>query len=239
MAKLNIAFNANNIDPTQGPGQLPLGRHPVIIKTSEVKGSKTNAQSGMLSLGLEVIAGEHQGATGVHNLNIYNENPQTVDIANRQLSAICHVTGVFLIEDTQQLHNIPFVVEVTNQKLTREQQEKKDAGQTVTPYTQVSRVFTINGEEPRRGGGAAPVQQQQAPAPQQQAQQGQQQPAPQSAPAGAWGSPATAAPAPQAAPTPAPAPAWGGQAAAPAAAPVAGGWNTAAPAAGGTPGWAA
>ena len=36
------AFNAQQYDPTQGVGSLPIGKHPVIVESSEVKANKAN-----------------------------------------------------------------------------------------------------------------------------------------------------------------------------------------------------
>lgn len=179
MAQLIQPFNAHNFDPTQSAGMLPVGRHPVVIESSEVKANKAN-DGGYLQFNLKIIDGPAAGQTGAYRLNLYHANPQTVEIANRQLSAISHVTGVFMISDSAQLHNIPFVVEVGTQKPTREQEEARQRGENVTLYTEVKKVFDINGNEPGKqgqGGGAAQPQQQQ---PQQQQPQGQP-------PAGAWG----------------------------------------------------
>ena len=147
MAQLIQPFNANNFDPTQGVGGLPIGRHPVIVESSEVKANKAN-DGGYLQLNLKVIDGPQAGTVGAYRVNLYHSNPQTVEIANRQLSAISHVTGVFMIQDSAQLHNIPFIVEVGPQK--------NDA-----QYTEVKKVFDINGNEPGKpaqGGGAAQPQ---------------------------------------------------------------------------------
>lgn len=205
MAQLLQAFNAQQFDPTQGGGSLPVGRHPVIIESSEVKANKAN-DGGYLQLNVKLIDGPQMGTTGAYRLNLYHSNPQTAEIAHRQLSAICHVVGVFNVQDSAQLHNIPFIIEVGLQK----GEEAAQKG-----YTEVKKVFDINGNEPGKAGqGAAQAQpqgqggfgqQQPAQQPQQPAQQPaaqpqdnapawgggqpaqQQQPAPQGQPAAAWG----------------------------------------------------
>ena len=173
------AFNAQQYDPTQGVGSLPIGKHPVIIESSEVKANKAN-DGGYLQLNLRIIDGPQQGTTGAYRLNLYHSNQQTVEIAHRQLSAICHVIGVFQVTDSSQLHNLPFLIEVGPQKNDPQ-------------YTEVKKVFDMNGNEPGKAGAGAPAAQ-----PQQQQPQGQ--------PNGAWGG------APQGQPQqPAGGAAWGGQ----------------------------
>lgn len=213
MAQLLQAFNAQQYDPTQGVGGLPVGKHPVIIESSEVKANSKN-DGGYLQLNLKIIDGPSAGSVGAYRLNLYHQNQQTVEIAHRQLSAVCHVVGVFNVQDTQQLHNIPFIVEVDFQK----GDEARQKG-----YTEVKRVFDINGNEPGKAGQG-----------QQQAQPqgfGQQQPAqqPQQPQGGAaWGQqPQQPAAQPQ---QPGNGPAWGGQ---PAQQPQ----QPAAPAGNGAPAW--
>ena len=183
MAQLIQAFNAQQYDPTQGGGSLPVGRHPVIIESSEVKANKAN-DGGYLQLNVKLIDGPQMGTTGAYRLNLYHSNPQTAEIAHRQLSAICHVIGVFNVQDSQQLHNIPFIVEVGLQK----GEEAAQKG-----YTEVKKVFDINGNEPGKAGQGAP------------AAQPQQQPAAQGG--GAWGGQPAQQPAAQPQGN---APAWGG-----------------------------
>lgn len=200
MAQLMQAFNAQQYDPTQGGGSLPVGRHPVIIESSEVKANKAN-DGGYLQLNLKLIDGPQMGTTGAYRLNLYHSNPQTAEIAHRQLSAICHVIGVFNVQDSQQLHNIPFIVEVGLQK----GEEAAQKG-----YTEVKKVFDINGNEPGKAGQGAPAAQpQQQPAA--QGGFGQQQPAAQpQGNAPAWGGGQPAQQQPQGAPA-GNAPAWGQQ----------------------------
>ena len=175
MAQLIQPFNAHNVDPSQGAGSLPIGKHPVIIEASDVKGTKAN-DGGLVEFRLKIIDGPNAGVSGAYRLNLYHSNPQTVEIANRQLSALCHVTGVFMLQDTSALHNIPFMVEVGSQKPTLEQAELIKQGQNVTLYTEVKRVFDINGNEPgKQGQGQGAAQTQGAAGAWGGQQQGQQQ----------------------------------------------------------------
>lgn len=171
MAQLISPFNPNNYNPEQSAGQLPLGKHPVVIESSEVKATKTN-DGGYLQFNLKIIDGPNAGITGPYRLNLYHADQTTCEIANRQLSAVCHVVNVFGdLTSTDPLHNIPFIVEVVPQKNKPE-------------YTQVSKVFDINGNEP----GKAPAGQAQTQQPTQggagQWGGGQQQPANNG---GSWG----------------------------------------------------
>ena len=176
MAQLPNPFNAHNVEPAVASPQLPISGPeglPVVITASEFKPSKSNAETGQnngyLELTLTVIDGPHKGETGPYRLNLYHNNPQTVDIANRQLSALCHVTNQMMISDSGQLHNIPFRALVTLQKKAKP--EDPD-------YTQVSGVLDFAGNKPGQAKPAgAPMGQPMA------------QATPTPAPA-AWGAPA-------------------------------------------------
>lgn len=196
MAQLIQPFDASKVDPSQGSSALPIGKHPVIVESSEVKPNKNN-DGGYLQLNIRITDGPQAGAVGAYRLNLYHSNPQTVEIAHKQLSAICYVTGVFLLQDSAQLHNIPFIIEVGPQK--------NDA-----QYTEVKKVFDIQGNEPGKQGHAPvawgqPAAQQQQPQGNAPAWGGQQQPAQQpaqqrSAQGAAWQQGATAGAAPWGAP---------------------------------------
>jgi hypothetical protein len=158
MAQLN--FNAHAVDPSQPMSFLPVSDpngHLVIIIASEMKAAKSNPEkNGFLELTLQIIDGQHKGETGAYRLNLFNESAQAVDIASRQLSAICHVTGQMMIAESSQLHNIPFRAIVALQKKT---------SPTDPDYTEIKGVLDINGNKPAKPGSAPPAQPTQAPAP--------------------------------------------------------------------------
>jgi len=192
MAQLPVAFNAYAVDPAQPVQMLPLSGpegHKVIITNSEFKAAKSGGQNGYLELMLQVVEGQHQGEVGAYRLNLYNDNPVTVDIASHQLSALCYVTKQMQISDSAQLHNIPFRAIVTMQK--KKQESDPD-------YTQVSGVLDINGNKPDKNMANGPAATQPGPA------FGQSQPTGRPAP---WGAPAPGQGAP--APVQEGGPAWG------------------------------
>jgi hypothetical protein len=170
--RLQTPFNAQAISPDQGSGfrQMPLGKYPVEIVSGEVKANSANT-GGMLQFTVNILAGEHQGQQGNFSLNLYHPEDQTRSIAEGSLSAICHASGRFLIEDTDQLNGAQFAVNVTEQRLTKKQEAEKAEGKNVTPFVNV-RILNVDGSEIKGGGGQ----------PQQQAAQQQ----PQGNQAGGW-----------------------------------------------------
>jgi hypothetical protein len=48
-------------------------------------------------------------------LNLVNPNATAVQIAERELSAICHCVGIMEPGDSEELHNIPLTVDVVQE----------------------------------------------------------------------------------------------------------------------------
>ena len=117
--KLNTTFDANQVAPSAPQEVLPPAFYPVTITGSERK--QTSKKDGyFLALEMTVIDGQYKGRKIFDNLNLENKNPQAVQIAQETLSAICHATGVMVVEDSAQLHNIPLEVKVGMAKPTTE-----------------------------------------------------------------------------------------------------------------------
>jgi hypothetical protein len=212
-------FDARSVEPASFAPPPVLADYHVRITDSEGKPT-TDQTGGYLELTLEILdPGPYLNRKIPYRLNLFNaKSQQTVEIAYRQLSAVCYVTGVFNIQDSRQLHNIPFIATIGPQA-------------TNPQYANVFAVKDINGNLPGKtpaaagvtglpavGAGAAwggP-----AAAPPAWAPPGAQAPPAAPAPA-AWGAPPAAQPPAAAAP-----PAWAPQGApaapaAPAAAPPA------------------
>lgn len=192
MVALN--FDAAQHTPKYGStGALPAGNYTVVISETSAQQTK-NGQGQMLVLELRVVDGPLQGGTHTDRLNIFNQNAQAVQIANNALAAYMAVMGLPRIGDTNELCNRPFKIEIGPQK----------DGE----YTEVKKLFDMNGNPPEKAGQAPQVQQQappQAPpagfaatsaAPSQPAWGAPPAPPPPAAPpTQAWAPPTNAAPA--------------------------------------------
>ena len=111
MATFN--FNANTVEPMQPRtyGPLPAGSYDMIIVKSDVKPTKAGTGH-YLELEMQVIAGESSGRRHWERLNVDNPNKQAEEIAKEALAALCFAVGVTELDDTVQLHDIPFVANV-------------------------------------------------------------------------------------------------------------------------------
>ena len=107
----NLNFNAATVAPASANIVVPAGWYNVIIEHSEVV--PTAAGTGtILKLRYSIVDGEFKGRKIFGQLNIVNPSPMAQEIAQKQLSAICHAVNVIQCNDSQQLHNIPFKVKL-------------------------------------------------------------------------------------------------------------------------------
>ena len=159
-------------------------------------------------------------------MNLQNPNPVAAEIGYKRLSAYCHATGVIQVQDSQQLHGIPFKARVSVRTDTTGQYDpsnevkavkhiNEDTGTTAAPAAQQWQAAPPAQPAPAAAPAWTAAPQQQAPA--QWAPP--QQPAPQQAPAPTAAAPWTQQPTTQAAPAAAQPP-WVQQPAAQAAPPA-------------------
>jgi hypothetical protein len=111
MAFLGGTFDANQVEPQGDYTPITPGEYKVHILSSEMV-ETTKRDGHMLKLELEIIEGESAGRKLFDRLNLDNPNAQAVEIAQRQLSAICHATGKLTVQDSEELHGIPMLAVV-------------------------------------------------------------------------------------------------------------------------------
>lgn len=111
MADLGGQFNAGEVEPIGDRTPIPAGDYRCVIIKSEWKA--TSAGTGRyLEFTFQVVEGEHNKRMVWSRLNLDNPSQQAVEIARRELSAICRATGVMTPRDTSELHDIPIVLKV-------------------------------------------------------------------------------------------------------------------------------
>jgi hypothetical protein len=138
-----LAFDASKVTPAQPLQPLPDGWFPVTITESEIKPTK-NGDGQRLPLTLKVCEGHPYAGRKVYDgLNIVNPNPVAQQIAQEQLSAICHAVGVIQLQDTQQLHGVPLLVKV----VTTAKRTDAITGQVYEPRNEVKGYAKIGTQE--------------------------------------------------------------------------------------------
>lgn len=110
-----INFNANEVEPSVGFEPVPAGKYLAVIIDSEMKPTR-NGSGHYLELTFEIIEGDYKNRKVWARLNLENPNPQTVQIARADLSAICRAVNVPQPRDSVELHNLPLVITVRCRK---------------------------------------------------------------------------------------------------------------------------
>lgn len=128
--------NLTGFDATQIPEQedfaaLPEGQYVVIATASEFKPTKSG-NGEYLQFVFEVIDGQYKGRKLWARLNLKNQNQTAVDIAQRELGAICKAVGILKPNDSAELHNKPILVTVAV-----EVADRKRESNTIKKYESV------------------------------------------------------------------------------------------------------
>jgi hypothetical protein len=126
-----LHFDATSVEPSVGFEALPAGKYAVEVTASEMKPTKRGDGS-YLELEMTVLEGKEKGRKLWERLNLNNPNPTAVEIARRNLSALCHAIGVLKVEDSFQLHHRPMVVRLTCKK--NDQGEMSNEVKAFYPY---------------------------------------------------------------------------------------------------------
>lgn len=125
----SIQFDANNVAPADTYDCLPKGKYLCMAVASQIKPTKSGTGD-YLEITFEVLDGQGKGRKIWERLNIRNSNKKAEEISQRQLSSLCRAVGVMNLQDTDQLHNIPVMLEVDI-----EQREGYDPQNRVKGYT--------------------------------------------------------------------------------------------------------
>jgi hypothetical protein len=117
-----IDFDASSVEPSEPREHtiLPPGKYAAEIIDSEMRPTSSGGE--MLSLTWQIIEGEHANRRLWCNLNLVNNSSKAVDIARRDLSAICRAIGKMQVKDSAELHMRPMLLTVEVQA------ERIDAG---------------------------------------------------------------------------------------------------------------
>ena len=156
MTGIEYDFDARKYDPEQGSPAHPVGKHVARITATAINKVK-DTDIPMFTVEFTTALGKAK-----MNYNLWHTNEVTSRIAHNQLSALCYSVGVF----NPDLRNEGRALIGTQCQILVEKQKDSE-------YTQIKKVFDVNGNEPSKAGaGAPPPQPQQgyAPQPQQQPQ---------------------------------------------------------------------
>ena len=152
MAILN--FNADEITPSSTLDPIPAGKYQAVIVDSELKMTKSGTGS-YLELTFEIISGEYEKRKLWSRLNIRNTNQKTVEIAQRDLSAICHAVNVLHPQDSSELHDKPLTIAVRLVKNDNDDEYRNEIKGYAPPESSAP-VQLVAPAKPKASASAAP-----------------------------------------------------------------------------------
>lgn len=205
---VELNFNAAAIDPATTFQAVEPGWYDAKIDESEMKPTK-DSSGAYLKLRFSIIGGKHNNQKIFQNLNLKNANPTAVEIAQKQLSAICHSVNVLQLQNSAQLHGIPLKIKV---KVRKDPTGQYEDSNEISGYENINAAVQMspsygNATLAAPAGFGAPAAAPAAPA-MAAGSQPWQQPAPAAQPAWANGAATTAPAASQAAQAAAPVGNW-------------------------------
>ncbi len=159
-------FDATGIQPSQGGGVAhPAGMFDATISNTYCK--PTQDQQGLM-LCIEFTS---NSGTITNRYNVFNKNAQAVEIAQKELSALCHAIGIFKFSYPKDATGAPIFDqcgrELRGAALRIEVGPQIDKERKETGYMEVKKVFDKNGNEPGKTPMVQPQQNANAPMQQQ------------------------------------------------------------------------
>lgn len=132
-----FSFNASSAPQPSAPqrGPLPPGKYEAVITRSDIKATKAG-DGEYIELEMQITDGQYAGRRFWERLNVSNPNKTAEDIAKEALRQLCMACGIDDMTDTEQLHDIPFVMslEIDRKDPTRNRAMAYEAaGETPAP----------------------------------------------------------------------------------------------------------
>ena len=110
MANLGPAgFDATGIEPTTDFEPLPVAKYVAEVSASDLR-PNSKGTGEYLWLEFTILDGPYAGRKVWAKLNLINPSQQAVEIAQRELSALCRAVGKLRVQDSIELHGIPLEI---------------------------------------------------------------------------------------------------------------------------------
>jgi hypothetical protein len=123
-----FVFDASQVAPQTGFDPVPAGWYNVMVDEAEMKPTRDGAGT-RLNVRYVVLDGQYQGRKVYHGLNLQHSNPQTVESAYKQRSALCHAIGRLQIQATEHLLQVPLKIKVKVRPADGQYDEQNDITQ--------------------------------------------------------------------------------------------------------------
>lgn len=146
--------NLGNYDATGGATMeersvLPAGEYVAALVKSDKKDAKKGNGNAYINCEFEVTDGANKGRRFWTMLNLWNDNPQAVEISQRALNSIMNACGRLRVNDTEELHGIPMRIKL---KVKSDSYGEKNE---VTSYAPLNAMPGGSSNPPQPSGGQA------------------------------------------------------------------------------------
>ena len=128
-------FDANQVKPSEDLEAIPTGEYRAVIVKSENKATKAGTGE-YLKLTFQVDGGDYHGRLVWARLNMKNPNAMAVEIAERELAAICYAVNVMNPRNSETLHKLPMIIKVVCKKRS----DSDEMGNEIKSYKPVPTV---------------------------------------------------------------------------------------------------
>lgn len=153
MAQLGGTFDASQVDPSGDFDVIPADDYRAQLVDSEIIDAKSGSGR-YLKLTWQVQGGAYDNRLIWQNLNLWNSNAKAVEIAQRELSSICHATGKINVSDSEEMHFIPCTIKVGIRKDKNGEFADQNVVKSVKPIGPAS-ATTAPAQTPSSSGSAA------------------------------------------------------------------------------------
>jgi len=142
-------YDPNQHEPRESFDPLPGGWYAcqfVNLESRRTRDGQHDLLYGEAEL-LENVHPEHKGRKLFARLNLWHSNPQTCEIAARELSSICRAVGVLQGADdfdTDVLLRKPLAIKVR----VRQADGQYEASNEITGYDAIGARFSVAGQAP-------------------------------------------------------------------------------------------
>src|SRR5215204_4768253 len=110
---MRYTFDGTAVAPNEGGAEhWPAGNYPVVAVANAYKATAGVPPGERLTYKVQCIDGPLKGKINYIGFNVVNASETAQRIAKEQLSAMSWAVGKPRWQDTDELHNIPFVVTV-------------------------------------------------------------------------------------------------------------------------------
>lgn len=117
------------------------GQHQAVIVDSSMENTKANDGSQFLLLEMVIVGGPFDGRKIQERLNLINNNPTAVKIAQGTLKEIIHAQGkVAISDDSAELHGVPMLIEI----------EVEPPKGNYGPQNRIKKYLPLNGAAPQQ-----------------------------------------------------------------------------------------